>query len=576
MTFSSVVWAPFPTSARIPINHRRCHSRLVVAVWGAVILAVAQAGCAGSKPTPEPGVLEVGENRQTSAFTRNFNPLLEVGDLRWPTKVAMYETLLVFNPMKSQFVPWLATDWKFSDDRLTLTFTTRQGVLWSDGKPFTARDVEFTFALLKKFPALDIYGFWQYLKAVRADGDGKLVMEFSRQYVPGLDDITVQFIVPQHIWKDVADPVSFANENPVATGPFTEITSFQPQAYRVERNRRYWGGEPAVKALYFRAYAANDQTIMAIINGEIDWSGNFIPAVQRIHVGRDPENHHYWFPALDATVVLYANATVDPYKDVRVRKALSMAIDRQRVVMVAMHNYTHPSDATALSDSHKRFHDDKVAEAEKDWVTFNPEAAGRLLDEVGLRRGPDGWRRKPDGTPWTVPIMAPIGFSDWVVAAQIITKGFRKIGIDANLRTLDYAAWYDEVQRGEFQVSMGWTLPSNTPYGFYRGLMSKRLMKPIGEEANENWHRLAIPETDEIFAKLDVAVSFDEQLPLYHQLQALFAKYAPVIPLFPGPLWGLYNSKRFTGFPSADDPYAPLSPHLYPTAILVLTKLRPK
>lgn len=561
-----------------PITHRPLHRQPVLgtAALAVITATLALPACSGSKPAPEPGVLEVGENRQTSAFTRNFNPLMEVGDLRWPTKMAMYETLLVFNPMKSAFVPWLATDWGFSPDRLTLTFTIRSGVLWSDGKPFSAHDVAFTFGLLKKFPALDIYGFWQYLKAVRADGDHKLVMEFARKYVPGLDDITVQFIVPQHLWKDVADPVSFANENPVATGPFTEITSFQPQAYRVERNKRYWGGLPAVKALYFRAYAANDQTIMAIINGEIDWAGNFIPAVQRIHVGRDPVNHHYWFPALDATVVLYTNTTVAPYNDVRVRKALSMAIDRERVVMVAMHNYTHPADATGLSDSHKRFHNDAVAEAEKGWVTFNPEGAGKLLDEVGLKRGPDGLRRNPDGTPWEVPVLAPVGFTDWVVAAQIIAKGFRKVGIDANLRTLDYTAWYQEVQKGDFRVSMGWTLPTNTPYGFYRGLMSKRLMKPIGEEANENWHRLAIPEADVIFSKLDEAAELDEQMPLFSRLQELFAQHAPVIPLFPGPLWGLYNSKRFTGFPSAENPYAPLSPHLYPTAILVLTQLKPK
>ena len=146
---------------------------------------VALSACGAGHTQGEPGVIEIGEANQTSAFTRNFNPLLEVGDVRWPSRGSMYEPLLIFNPLTGDYVPWLAESYRFSDDRMRLEFKIRRGVTWSDGKPFTARDVAFTFELLKKFPALDIYGFWQYLKAVRADGDGKLVMEFSRRTCPG-------------------------------------------------------------------------------------------------------------------------------------------------------------------------------------------------------------------------------------------------------------------------------------------------------------------------------------------------------------------------------------------------------
>ncbi|HVR61666.1 MAG TPA: ABC transporter substrate-binding protein [Polyangia bacterium] len=532
--------------------------------------------CGGARPAPEPGVLEIAEGAKTSAFTRNFNPLLEAGDMRWPARGSMYEPLLIWNPMTGQFVPWLAESFAFSADHLRLSFALRHGVRWSDGQPFGAADVAFTFELLRTHPALDILGVGEYLRAARAVADDQVVFDFKRPFVPGLDDISAYPIVPAHVWKDVADPLTFANPTPVATGPFTEVTSFQPQAYRIERNPRYWGGAPAVQALHVRAYPANDQSILAIINGEVDWACDFIPAADRILVGRDPLHHHYWFPATDATVALYANTTVTPFADARVRKAVSMTIDRARLVMVALHGYTHPADATGLSDAHQRFRDPAAVAAGRAWVAHDPPGAERLLDAAGLLRGPDGWRRGPGGRRWSPTMIVPVGFSDWVVASQIIARGLRAAGVDVTLRTLDYNAWNDSVQKGVFDLSMGWTLYSNTPYTFYRGLMSRQSVKPVGEDASDNWHRLAIPDADRLLTALEGTLAPEEQMPLYHALEMVFVREAPAIPLFPGPLWGTYNDKRFVGFPDQRNPYAPLSPNLLPQALLVLTRLRPQ
>ncbi|HXI55813.1 MAG TPA: ABC transporter substrate-binding protein, partial [Polyangia bacterium] len=68
----------------------------------------------------------------------------------------------------------------------------------------------------------------------------------------------------------------------------------------------------------------------------------------------------------------------------------------------------------------------------------------------------------------------------------------------------------------------------------------------------------------------------EDQMRLYHDLERVFAQQAPAIPLFPGPLWGEYNDKRFTGFPDQKNPYAPLSPNLFPQSLLVLTRLLPR
>jgi peptide/nickel transport system substrate-binding protein len=101
-------------------------------------------------------------------------------------------------------------------------------------------------------------------------------------------------------------------------------------------------------------------------------------------------------------------------------------------------------------------------------------------------------------------------------------------------------------------------------------------VKPVGVAAPENWHRFGDPRADELLGALEATDDPARELALTHELERLFVTQAPAIPLFPGPLWGAYNSTRFTGFPDRDDPYAPLSPNLSPQSLLVLTRLQPR
>ncbi|HVK74559.1 MAG TPA: ABC transporter substrate-binding protein [Kofleriaceae bacterium] len=532
--------------------------------------------CAPRRDT-EPGVLLIEEKEQTASFIRNFNPLLEVGDVRWPATRSMYEPLLIYNGVTGAYVPWLATAYEFSDDHRRLRFDLRRGVRWSDGAPFTAKDVVFTFDLLRRFEALDLRGVWAFVSDARALDDYTVELTFRRVFIPGLYYLAQQPIVPAHVWSQVADPVAWTNPDPVATGPFTEVTHFETQAYQVDRNPYYWQlpDRPKVEAIRFLAFPSNDQASFALIRGEVDWAGSFVPAIDRIFVGRDRAHHHYWFPPIDGGVLLYANTTRAPYDDVRVRKALSLAIDRPLVVKVGMYGYTRPADATGLNDSYRRYRDD-AAVAAGDWVGHDPARAARLLDEAGLTRGRGGIRRLPDGTPWRVAIQVPTGWSDWVRSTQVIVRNLRAVGIDAQLKTIDFNAWYEHVQQGEFGLSLGWAEPYPTPYGYYRAMMSSGTRKPVGEAAPENWHRFALPRADELLAQLEETTDPAVEHQLTAELQRLFVEHAPAIPLFPGPLWGAFNTSRFTGFPDEHDPYAPLSPNLNPQALMVLTRLVPR
>ena len=519
------------------------------------------------------------EAEQTASFVRNFNPLLEAGAVRWPTRRAMYEPLIIWNPLTGQWVPWLAERWAWSEDRTRLSFTVRPDVRWSDGHRFSARDVAFTFDLLRRHAALDAKGLWPALRSVTALDDHHVEVVLLRPNAPLLEQIGQQAIVPQHLWSQVADPVTFTNDRPVATGPFTEIVFFGAQAYEVGRNPHYWQpGRPGLRALRFRAHPGNEQAILALLHGELDWAGTFMPAIDRVFRQRNPQHHHYWFPLLDSTVFLYANTARPPLDDVRVRQAISMGIDRRRIADIPMHGYTRPADGTGLSDAYAHHRDPSAVKAGAGWVAYDPAGAARLLDQSGLRRPrADAPRGDAAGRTLALAVEVPAGFSDWISAAQMAARDLRQLGLEVTIRTLEYNAWFERLQRGDFHLSMGWSDLWTTPYGFYRPLLSRRLVQPLGVAAAESWHRFGLPEADRLLDALESAASPEEERRHLSGLQHLFATHAPAIPLFPGPLWGEFNSRRATGFPDAGNPYAPLSPNIDgPQPLLVLTRLEPR
>ena len=201
------------------------------------------------------------------SFVRNFNPF--ASRPLAPTVAGIYESLMIYSTMKGELVPWLADKYEWSADNKTLTFTLHNGVKWSDGQPFTANDVAFTFNLIKnktglQGPGLQAMGASGYINSVAAQGDNTVVFTFKQVNTPGLYDIIQQNIVPQHIWKDVADPAKFTNDNPVGTGPFTQVTFFQNQAYQVDKNPNYWqAGKPYFNGIRVTAYASNEAQVVA-------------------------------------------------------------------------------------------------------------------------------------------------------------------------------------------------------------------------------------------------------------------------------------------------------------------------
>ena len=322
------------------------------------------------------------------------------------------------------------------------------------------------------------------------------------------------------------------------------------------------------------AYKDNLAANKALVAGEVDWAGNFVPAIDRVFVERDPEHRDYWFPQIGTMVFLYANLSHPILGNTDVRRALSMAIDRGLIAKAALFDYGRPAHPTGLSHALRNWRED-LTDDQENWVSLDIERANALLDEADYVRGDDGWRLDLNHQPLSFELAVISGWSDWVTAAEFIAAGMERIGIQVNTQRLSFEDWLHAVQHGSFELAVGWSNDGASPYDLYRGLMDPRALRPINEPAAHNWQRFKSDEVGALLERFESANTTSARRRLSGELQDAFWRHVPAIPLFANPSWGAFNTTRFEGFPSADKPYAELSPHAQPASLLVLTRLRP-
>ncbi|AJF63571.1 ABC transporter substrate-binding protein [Streptomyces vietnamensis] len=541
-------------------------------VAGAAATALLLTGCSGGAGAAGAGDTSGNQlltipREDMGTFTRNFNPFSPKAAPM--TKEAVYEPLMVHNPADGKDTPWLATAWTQAPDGKSVTFTLREGVKWSDGKPFAAEDVVHTFELQKK-----LLGGFEYLDEVTADSPQKVTFHFNKPFSPSLYEIGGHYIVPKHIWSKIADPAKDTNATPVGTGPYTQVEHFQSQSYELRKNPSYW--QPAkqrIAGIRLLAFSGNDSANLAFTNGEVDWTQAFIPDIQKSFVAKNPKTNHYWFPTTGAMINWQLNTAKAPFDDPALRKALSRAVDRAKIAKVAMNGYSVPADCTGLSNAYDTWRDKTVA-ASCDWTTHDSKAAAQALDAAGYKLGAGGRRTQKNGKPLTLDISVGSASSDWISVANIIKQNLAEVGVTATVKSPDWSAVVSSYETGTFDSGIVWSNNGATPYEFYRGAMATTQVKPVGEKATENYHRFGDPKADRLIDAFAATTDPKTQQARAGELQKLFAADAPVVPLFPGPEWGAYTDARFTGWPTKDDPYATLSNRSV-TTVLVLTSLRP-
>jgi peptide/nickel transport system substrate-binding protein len=557
-------------------------NRTLLGALCALSITVAIAGCGGgshsssssngssktSNAADSSAVLTV-ESSQQNAITQNFNPFVQssAATLLGATSL-VYEPLLQANAIKpGQYYNWLATSYSWSNGGKSITFTIRPGVKWSNGSALTPADVAFTYNLLKKYPDINNYGV--NVGSATTAGN-KVTLSFSSPQYANLQNIAGQvYIVPQSIWSKVGDPGKYTDANPVGTGPYS-ISQFTSQGITLKANPSYWGGRPAVSTVEFPTYASSNAALSALQTDQLLWAGNFIPGVQKVYLAGN-SNHQVWFPPVQ-TNSLEPNLTKFPTNQLAVRKAISLAIDRTALSQQAEGGLEPPvANASGLTlPVFQQFLAPSVSSTTLP-SHANPDAAKAVLKNAGYVMGSDGLFRTKSGQKLSIDITNPSSFSDYAAGDQMIAGWLRKAGIDARFVGQSVTAWSSDIASGNFQLTQHWSQTSVSPYQLYNDWLNSA---QATSNAAGDYERLKDPNVDSMLSKLASDNSVASQQADLAPIERYVANNLPIIPTVYGVVFDEFNTSKFSGWPSASNPYESGSPNT-PTNEVVVLHLKP-
>lgn len=504
-------------------------------------------------------------------YTQSFNPY-NTSNLTTSQGV-IYETLLFFNRGDESITPWLASGYQYSSDLTQVTFTIRSGVKWSDGQPFSSDDVVFTLNLLKKYPAMDLNGLWNQITSVTAPDPSTVVVKLNAPFTPLLWSLGGQtYMLPKHIWSTVGDASTYADANPVGTGPY-KLKSFTPQLVVLTKNPNFWQADKVkVQEVRYPAFDSNTSAELAMNSGTVDWAAIYTPDIQKTYVNRDPAHNHYWFPPSDI-LMLFVNTAKYPFNQLAVRKALSLAIDRDKLSKVAESGYEPlASPAGIVLPNDQKFMAPQYANLQ---FTMDTNAAQQQLASAGFTKGSDGIYADKNGKKLSMRLDVVTGFTDWITGAQIIASNLKALGIDVNVNTISQDAWQNNLSMGTFDISLCWTNPGPSPYFIFDALLRSTNSAPVGQAANSNYERWNDPAVDKLLDQFAQSNDLATQQQAMAGIEQVMVDQLPSIPLLNEPYWYEYNTSSYVGWPDAGHLYAEPSPYAYPDDEIVLLHLQP-
>jgi peptide/nickel transport system substrate-binding protein len=567
---------------------------VLVGVGAALLAALTVVAIAAAKPTSHPSPVAVSTAKAHSclvmtgsgdpAFTKNFNPYTATG---LPSgqfvRGAIYEGLTVSPEGGKPTLPWLARSWKWSNGNKTLTLNLAKGVKWSDGKALNSVDVVYSLTAGRQNKVMDTIGLMRpdtNIASVKANGLYTVVINLKTpdsQFIAA--NLNAVFVVPRHIWSHVKDPATFTNPNPVGSGPFNKILRFTPQDYVLTKNTHYWqSGKPLISCLEYVQAASNDAALALIQSGQVDWTHNFVPNVEKAYEAKDKAHYHAFYATTAYPVSLVFDNNIYPYSIPAFRKALSLAIDRNTISKLGEYGYAPPVDALGLNGLFPQWVVDKSVKAQaKAMATYSPTAAKKLLTDNGFTyKGSKLY--DPKGNPVSLDSHVISGWSDWVASNQILTRNLQAIGIDSSVKLEpDWNSWFPNAFATKNPTLLWQNGSQASPYGYFFANLSQNAVLPSGQDssATGNWSHTFDPAAGPLLNQWKTTLDEKKQQAAATSLEKLFLKDLPIIPLFIGPRWSTYSTKYFHCFNSPSNFYGDPIFSTYPDNLLSFTRICP-
>jgi peptide/nickel transport system substrate-binding protein len=546
----------------------------VIAAGLCVTLAAACSGSsAGTGDGDKKGkVKEVTLNLYTGAtgqLVNNFNPYSPTAQSA--ALGMIYEPLMFFNLGKANDVkPMLATGYTWSADGKTLKFTLKSGVKWADGTPFTAKDVAFTFNLLKNNKALNVNGVGY--DTITADDDTHVTITFTKPSFTDLWYVAGQaWIVPEHLYSKVADPTTFTDPKPIGTGPF-KLKTFSPQNFTMVKNAGYWQtGKPEVSGLRFISLSGNSSALTTLQSGQVDWQSAFIPKIQDVWASKSPTNN--WINTPLYQTELTANLEKFPTNDKAVRQALYYGVDRTQLNAIAFDNQASETNcALALQPRDNTWVDQSIPNLKPTYDTAKSE---QILQAGGWKKGSDGIYAK-GGKRLSMTVKVITGYTDYIAALQAMEQQYKKIGIELKPQQVSWASFTDQRNKGDYQLAMDSVYGGPVPYYLYQSFFNSANTAPVGKVANPNYARYRNAEVDKALATVAGSNDPAVQKTAYATIQKNICEDMPYIPLIQNSSLTEFRTDKVTGFPTKDNLYAIPLVYQRPDLAVVATNLKVK
>jgi peptide/nickel transport system substrate-binding protein len=531
------------------------------AVLAAVTLAGALAACSSSSPSGGGGGASSGgsnatltiSNENGALWTCDFSPfngsdtLLSVG--------FVYETLDYINPLQDgKITPMLASSYSWGAGDKSLTFTIRQGVKFSNGTPLSAKDVAYTFNLLKKYPALDLTGVWSVLSSVTQTGADQVTLDFSAPAVPWFYYIADQVpIVSEAIWSKVANPVAYPDTHPVGTGPYL-VNPCTSANITYTANPLYWqAGEPHVKKIEYPAFTSNNTANDELATGQAQWGAQYIPSIASFYTAKSP---------------LLSN--------VKVRQAISYAIDRSQVSSLGESGYEPPANQTGIvTPTFSSTLDNSLVASYGN--SYDPAKAKQLLEQAGYKLNSAGVMTNAAGQSLSFTVINIGDYSDWVADMQVIAQDLKAVGIVVTPDNLTNTDFDSDLYYGKYQLAFyDQQTFGPSPYYELNNWLNSADTAPIGKVAATNYERYSNPATEALLNAYAGTTSTATQQSIMDQIQQVMVSDVPIIPVVEAVDWYQYDTAAFSGWPTSADPYAQPSAYAYPDMEQVLLHLQPK
>lgn len=476
------------------------------------------AGCGGTNNgTNGEAEGESGEKTLTVAVSKEPASLIpyESNDTGTAPITHQYCEPLLTVDTEMNLQPCLAESWEQVDDT-HYRFHLREGVTFHDGSPFTAEDVLFSLEQWAASPAASELLGPVDLAGTTIEDDYTITIALSEPYPAFLNicSLDLMGIVSKAAME--ADPEGYAN-NPIGTGPFKFVEWATGDYIMMEANDDWWGGEIAFDKLMLRYIPEATTRAVEVESGGVDIANIDISSVPTI--AENPDLTLVNQPILNTSYVSF-NCSVAPFDNVKVRQAISLAIDCDAIVEAIYGDYSETAKSF-ISPVMWGYH-----EADSEYMGYDPDRAKELLAEAGYA----------DGFSCT---MISNGQQSM---AEMIQANLAAVGINVELNVTDFSNWLDALVNGKQEMYIGgWTVPSGDVTEAYAAFDSTC----FGSGGNRSFY--ANDQADALINTINTETDKDARLAACQELQELLADECVTIGLNVGyTYWGV--SSNVSGF----------------------------